>query len=125
VHVAFFEMVIEPVCSLVFEVQEQEQDVTRRPPRPPVQPLFTPVLVVWSLLQGGLVFATGRRVSGRLLARLARRRRPGGAFISLVAAIVSLIFVNRWFLPGSHSRKKLWTAAFPLLRREQTPSTDV
>jgi Ca2+-transporting ATPase len=32
VHVAFFEMVIEPVCSLVFEVQEQEQDVTRRPP---------------------------------------------------------------------------------------------
>ena len=35
IHIAFLEMVIDPVCSLVFEAETEEDDVMRRPPRPP------------------------------------------------------------------------------------------
>ena len=41
IHIAFLEMVIDPVCSLVFEAETEEDDVMRRPPRPPDQPLFS------------------------------------------------------------------------------------
>ena len=30
-HIAFLEMVIDPVCSLVFEAETEEDDVMRRP----------------------------------------------------------------------------------------------
>ena len=44
VHIAFLEMVIDPVCSLVFEAETEEDGVMKRPPRPPAEPLFsTPV----------------------------------------------------------------------------------
>jgi Ca2+-transporting ATPase len=33
IHIAFLEMVIDPVCSLVFEAETEENDVMRRPPR--------------------------------------------------------------------------------------------
>ena len=35
-HIAFLEMVIDPVCSLVFEAETEEDDVMRRPPRSPM-----------------------------------------------------------------------------------------
>ena len=40
-HIAFLEMVIDPVCSLVFEAETEEDDVMRRPPRTPDEPLFS------------------------------------------------------------------------------------
>ena len=57
IHIALLEMVIDPVCSLVFEAETEEDDVMRRPPRSPDEPLFSRALVAWSLLQGLLAFA--------------------------------------------------------------------
>ena len=34
-HIAFLEMVIDPVCSLVFEAETEEKGIMDRPPRPP------------------------------------------------------------------------------------------
>jgi Ca2+-transporting ATPase len=45
VHIAFLEMVIDPVCTLVFEAEAEEDDVMRRPPRAPDQPLFSGPLI--------------------------------------------------------------------------------
>ncbi len=56
-HIAFLEMVIDPVCSLVFEAETEEDDVMSRPPRDPADPLFSRAMVVWSLFQGALAFA--------------------------------------------------------------------
>jgi P-type Ca2+ transporter type 2C len=56
-HVAFLEMVIDPVCSIVFEAEGEEADTMRRPPRAPSAPLFTAGFVIWSLLQGVLALA--------------------------------------------------------------------
>ena len=49
-------MVIDPVCSIVFEAEIEEDDVMRRRPRAPDEPLFSTPMIVWSVLQGALAF---------------------------------------------------------------------
>jgi magnesium-transporting ATPase (P-type) len=56
VHIAFVEMVIDPVCTLVFEAETEEDNVMRRPPHAPDAPLFSGPLIVWGLLQGTCAF---------------------------------------------------------------------
>jgi Ca2+-transporting ATPase len=91
-------MIIDPVCSLVFEAETEEEDVMDRPPRPPSEPLFSWPLIGWSLLQGGLALLA---VAGIFLLGL-RNGLPEDqaralAFFSLVLSLVSLILVNRSF----------------------------
>jgi len=98
IHIAFLEMVIDPVCSLVFEAETEEDDVMRRPPRAPDEPLFSRALVLWSLLQGLLAFALVAAIYVMAL----RWGMPvpevrALAFFSLVVVIVALILVNRSF----------------------------
>jgi len=97
-HIAFLEMVIDPVCSLVFEAETEEDDVMRRPPRAPDEPLFSAPLIYWGLLQGALAFA----VVAIIFVVALRRGMPEEevralAFFSLILTIISLIFVNRSF----------------------------
>jgi magnesium-transporting ATPase (P-type) len=54
VHIAFLEMIIDPVCSMVFEAEPAEADIMARPPRAATSTLFSPALVAWSLLQGAI-----------------------------------------------------------------------
>ena len=98
IHIAFLEMVIDPVCSLVFEAETEEDDVMRRPPRAPDEPLFSRALVAWSLLQGALAFALVAAIY--VIALRSGMPVPevrALAFFSLVVVIVSLILVNRSF----------------------------
>ena len=75
-HIAFLEMVIDPVCSIVFEAEGQEEDTMRRPPRDSAAPLVTAGFAVWSLLQGALVLVL---VAGLFVAALRpRATRTGG-----------------------------------------------
>ena len=98
IHIAFLELVIDPVCSLVFEAEQEEDDVMRRPPRPPSEPLLPLTLIGWGALRGALVF-------GMVAAIFVFAFRSGLpedevralAFVSLLLGIVSLIFVNRSF----------------------------
>jgi Ca2+-transporting ATPase len=101
IHIAFLEMVIDPVCSLVFEAERDERDVMQRPPRDPSAPLFSWPLVLWSVLQGALAFA----VVGAIYVTGLERAMPADearalAFFSLVVCIVALILVNRSFSPS-------------------------
>jgi Ca2+-transporting ATPase len=95
-HIAFLEMVIDPVCSIVFEAESEEADTMRRPPRPPSAPLFTAGFVIWSLLQGVLVLAL---VAGLYVMALHQNLpEPDArslAFAALVAANLGLVLVNR------------------------------
>jgi Ca2+-transporting ATPase len=97
-HIAFLEMVIDPVCSLVFEAETEEDDVMRRPPRSPDEPLFSGALIGWSLLQGAFAFV----LVAAIFIVASRRGMPEAevralTFFSLVLTIVGLIFVNRSF----------------------------
>lgn len=97
-HIAFLEMVIDPVCSLVFEAETEEDDVMARPPRDPNEPLFSRTMVIWGLFQGVMGFAL---VAAIYLFAL-KRGMPADevralTFFSLVFVIIGLILVDRSF----------------------------
>jgi Ca2+-transporting ATPase len=97
-HIAFLEMVIDPVCTLVFEAETEEDDVMRRPPHAPDAPLFSGPLIGWSLLQGAFAFVLVAVIFVVALGRgMPEAEVRALAFFSLVVTIVSLIFVNRSF----------------------------
>lgn len=98
IHIAFLEMVIDPVCSIAFEAEAEERDLMQRPPRAADSRLLSPSMMVFSLLQGGLalfalavvlVVGIGRDMPTDELRAL--------MFTSLVLINVGLIVVNRSF----------------------------
>jgi Ca2+-transporting ATPase len=97
-HIAFLELVIDPVCSLVFEAETEEDNVMRRPPRAPSEPLFSGARIGWSLLQGTFALV----LVSAIFIVASRRGMPEAevralTFFSLVLTIVGLILVNRSF----------------------------
>lgn len=97
-HIAFLEMVIDPVCSLVFEAETEEDDVMHRPPRAPDEPLFSGKFIGWSMVQGTLAFGVVAAIYVIALRRgMPEEEVRALTFFSLVLTIVSLIFVNRSF----------------------------
>ena len=98
IHIAFLEMVIDPVCSLVFEAETDEDDIMRRPPRTPDEPLLSWPLIGWSVLQGGLAFGLVAAIYVTALQRdMPADEARAVAFFSLVLSIISLILINRSF----------------------------
>ena len=118
VHIAFLEMVIDPVCALVFEAETEEDDIMRRPPRVSDEPLFSWPFIGWSLLQGAFAFG----LVAVIFVVAFHRGMPEDevralAFFSLVTAVVGLIFVNRTFSasPVTAFRRPNPALAFVLL----------
>jgi P-type Ca2+ transporter type 2C len=97
-HIAFLEMVIDPVCSLVFEAETAEDDVMSKPPRAPDEPLFSSSMIMWSLFQGFIAFGLVAFIFIMALNQgMPDTEVRALTFFSLVMAIVGLIFVNRSF----------------------------
>ncbi len=98
VHIAFLEMVIDPVCSLVLEAEREEADVMRRPPRPPKEPLLTRRLALWSLFEGLAAFAIIAVVYlAGVRSGLNDATVRAMTFVAVVSVVFSLILVNRSF----------------------------
>jgi P-type Ca2+ transporter type 2C len=98
VHIAFLEMVVDPVSSIAFEAEPEEGDVMSRPPRNPKSPLFSLPLILWSLLQGTTVLVATAAIF--LIAW--RRGMPEAelrslAFVTLVVGNIALILAGRSF----------------------------
>ena len=96
VHIAFLELIIDPVCSVVFEAEPEEGDVMRRPPRPPGAPLLDRDLLLGSFIQGLLVMG----LIGGFYLWLLSVGQPDtlartASFVALVGANVALIVSNR------------------------------
>jgi Ca2+-transporting ATPase len=96
IHIAFLEMVIDPVCSLVFEAEEPEPGLMRRKPRPVDEPLFSAPMVGWSLIQGAMVLlVVGAIVWFAPGFGMDEGQTRALGFSSLILGIVALIFVDR------------------------------
>jgi Ca2+-transporting ATPase len=95
IHIVFLELIIDPSCTLIFEAEEAEADVMRRPPRRPDERLFSMRTIGVAVMQGLSVLAVCLGVF--LLSRA--RHSPDAAraltFATLVVAFVVIILVNR------------------------------
>jgi Ca2+-transporting ATPase len=103
-HIAFLEMIIDPVCSMVFEAEREERGIMRRRPRDPRSPLFTARRIGEALAQGAValaaviaVFLAGRGVG------LREDEVRAASFVALVVCIFGLVLANR-------SRRAILTA---------------
>ncbi|MEN2786892.1 cation-translocating P-type ATPase [Sphingomonas qilianensis] len=98
IHIALLQMVIDPVCALVFEAEPAEADIMSRPPRPSTERLFSPPMIVWSVFQGALAFALLAAIFlVENWAGMPARELRALIFFALVSAIVALILINRSF----------------------------
>jgi Ca2+-transporting ATPase len=98
IHIALLEMVIDPVCALVFEAERDEDDIMRRLPRDPSETLFSLPMIVWSVFQGGLAFAMLATVFLiETWSEMPEIELRALTFFALIAEIVALILVNRSF----------------------------
>jgi Ca2+-transporting ATPase len=112
VHILFLQLVIDPVCSIVFEAEPLEAGAMRQPPRAPGARLFDRQVLGRGLLQGAGLLAI-------VLAAYAHARAVSGSdeaaraltFAVLVVASLALIQANRrWMrMPGQAGP---WNAAF-------------
>lgn len=98
VHIAFLEMVVDPVCSIAFEAEPEESDVMNRPPRDPKSPLFSIPLILWSLLQGTTVLVATAAIFLVAWTRgMPEAEVRSLAFVILVEGNIALILVGRSF----------------------------
>lgn len=108
IHIAFLHLIIDPAGSVVFEAEEEENNVMSRPPRNPNEPLFGRSLWTTAFLQGSVVTA----VVLILYAVALHRGQPADdaraiTFTALIVANLGLIFTNRSWSRGSW-RKRLF-----------------
>src|SRR6266545_3908444 len=96
IHIAFLHLIIDPACSVVFEAEPAADDVMRRPPRDPREPLLGRRTVAFSLLQGLVTFGVLATLYGVVL-RSGQGELEARAltFTALIIANLGLILANR------------------------------
>jgi Ca2+-transporting ATPase len=94
-HIAFLELIIDPACSTVFESEEEDVEIMKRPPRNLHQPMFNIKIVSINLLQGvGILLATFVLYLFVIKSGRGELEARSFAFVSLVLANLFLIIVN-------------------------------
>jgi P-type Ca2+ transporter type 2C len=94
-HVAFFELVIDPSCSFVFEAEEAEADLMQRPPRPTDAALFGHQQLLSSALQGLMVLGSllaldyGLRQFG-----IGQDELRAASFVAMMMGSLLLVWLN-------------------------------
>ena len=103
IHIALIEMIIDPVCALVFEAEPAESDIMKRMPRAPDQPLFSISMIGWSIVQGGLAFAMlAVTYLGATWLTMPQADVREMVFLALITSIIALILANRSFNTSLH-----------------------
>ena len=109
VHITFLELIIDPACSIVFEAENEESDVMKRPPRNAKEPLFSLKMLALSLTQGVIVLVVVLGVFWFALSRGDNEKEIRAlTFTTLMISNLGLILINR-----SWSRPFLATLRFP------------
>jgi Ca2+-transporting ATPase len=113
IHVVFMELVSDPACSIAFEMEPEEEDVMRRPPRRPGRRLFRRHLVVPALIQGlGALAAIAFVYLGAMTLRLPEPDVRALTFATLIVTNLALIVTNRSL---SRSAWSTWNIPNPAL----------
>ncbi len=95
VHIVFLELIIDPVCSVAFEAEEDEKGIMDRPPRSKDDPFFSGRRIWYSLFQGFLLLGIVLAVYFYMLGHDFRDGEVRAiAFASLIIGNVFLIMSN-------------------------------
>ena len=96
VHIMFLELIIDPVCSIVFEMEAADSRTMLRPPRRPDEPLFDRGTLLLGVAQGTALLCTTLAVFMWTLEYPAGvNGARAAAFATLVVASLGLILANR------------------------------
>lgn len=95
-HILFLQLIIDPVCSIVFEAEPEEADVMQRQPRLSSARLIDFDLIKHGLLQGALLLVVVVAMFGFTLYRgIGADEARALTFTTLVLANIGLILTNR------------------------------
>jgi len=95
VHIVFLELIIDPACTLVFEAENAEANVMKRPPRRPSERLFSWGTIGHAVFQGLSVLAVCVAVFAFSRASHTPEAARALAFTTLVVAFLVIILANR------------------------------
>lgn len=96
VHILILELIIDPSCSLVFEAEEEEDNIMQRTPRPITASLFQTEVLWRGFWQGCGVFLTVLAIhSYALIQGIAENETRAITFAAIVVGNLGLIFLNR------------------------------
>ncbi|OFZ02153.1 MAG: hypothetical protein A3K10_02280 [Bacteroidetes bacterium RIFCSPLOWO2_12_FULL_31_6] len=94
-HIVFLELIIDPVCSIAFESEQEEKGIMNRPPRNPNRQFFSGKRMLFSATEGFLVLVM---VLGIYFLSIHEGHTEGEvraiAFSSLIVANIFLILTN-------------------------------
>ncbi|CAN5118444.1 HAD-IC family P-type ATPase [soil metagenome] len=90
VQVVFLELIIDPVCSLVFEGEPSDRDSMKRPPRSPRGSLFGAQQIGHGVLQGMVILAVVLALYLWGLTWMPAAQARAGAFVALVIGNLTL-----------------------------------
>jgi Ca2+-transporting ATPase len=95
-QILFLELIIDPACTIVFEMEADEKDVMNRPPRVLEEPLFGRSMILTGLIQGMGVLAVVFGLYAFLLSlNVAVNEARMVSFVCMVLCNLGLIFTNR------------------------------
>ncbi|MGE5377201.1 MAG: cation-translocating P-type ATPase [Bacteroidota bacterium] len=96
IQVLFLELIIDPACSVVFEMEDDEPGIMDRPPRKLQSPIFGRPMILSGLIQGiGILAVVAAVYLFALNQNLGESEARMFAFVTLVIGDLGLIFANR------------------------------
>jgi P-type Ca2+ transporter type 2C len=96
IHIAFLQLIIDPICSIAFEAEPAEDNVMERPPRKLNQSIFSRRMVMLSVFQGLSILLVTLVIYGlALYFNHTPDEARALAFTTLIIANLGLILVDR------------------------------
>jgi Ca2+-transporting ATPase len=96
VHILFLELIIDPACTVVFEMEADEKDIMKRPPRKLSEPLFGRSMIITGLIQGlGMLAVVFTVYATSLSLNFGETDSRMVSFVCMVLGNLGLIFTNR------------------------------
>ncbi len=115
-QVAFIQLIIDPSCSIVFEMEPERPGVMDRPPRAASDRLFAWRRVGWNLAQGVVVLGASMWVlHDARAAELSVGAQRALAFVALVLGNLAILITSRSSTEPFWMSLRRWNPAVPIL----------
>ena len=95
IHIAFLQLIIDPVCSIAFENEAAEPSSMKKPPRNTRLTLLDAKTLIYALFQGIGIFAFVLLGYDWAIKTLPESQARTFAFVSLIISNLVLIYANR------------------------------